>query len=231
MAISAGQKIKISEVIAEFTQQVTDKVMSGALHSKYTIYSLHGIPVVPLSILGNKDKIPTVNPGAVNSRMNANTTYNAMINVVRYLLRVGTYDYAEYLSVTGSWPAAIGGKPSSLDWSSKGKALFSDEYAASQIGNLSTAAISPMPTQSPVLSTHIISADELKALINRCYTSWYNSKRPNYTNREFYPYCHQVCHAYCHSSCHNSCHSNDPCDNKGECNTGRCYVNGAWWAH
>lgn len=226
MAISAGQKIKISDVIAQFTSSVTDQVMSGALHSRNTKYSPHGNAVVPLSYLGNKDRIPTLNPGSVNSRINANTTYNAMIKVVRYLLRVGSYSYSEECSVTGNWPT---GAPSNEAWSDSGKALFSDSYAASQIGNLNTAPISPMPTQSPILSTHIIGGNELKSLINRCFSSWNTSNRPHYSNHV--GFCHHVCHSYCHNSCHNSCHGNDPCDNIGECNSGNCYVNGAYWAH
>lgn len=218
MSVVSKDKIKLSDVISLFTAEVTNKVMSGALHSSYNIRSAYGNYVVPYSILGNKTNIPTLNPGVVNSRINANTLYNAMISVTRYLLRVGTYSYHEY-KLKNSWKQA---KPNGTfhinEWSSSGKALFSDAYARDQIGNLSTAPLSPVPTQSPIVSTHIISASELKALINRCYSSWSSSRRPNYTNT--FQYCHVDC--YCHKSCHSSCYCNDPHDHQSK----YCYSNG-----
>lgn len=228
-AITAKETITVTAIINRFISDVTNRVMSGALYSGNNIRSPHGVWVVPPSYLGSIGSIPRPVPGVSNGRINANTLFSGLQSVTRYLLRVGTYSYHEVMSVTGSWPH---GAPSSRAWSSSGKALFSDSYAASEIGNLATAPISPSIVQSPVISTHIITASDLIQLINQCYSSWSSSNRPVYSNSV--TYCHASCHSNCHSSCHSSCdnscndacncnaddgHSSPPCHNA-------CYMNG-----
>mgnify|MGYP004553391571 CR=1 FL=1 len=237
--LSANEPIKITQIIERFTQNVINRILNGAAHAGNIPYSYNtNMNIIKPEYLGSLNSIPTPIIGSKNSTINANTIYKGLIDITRYLLRVGTYTYSESKIVTGKWPH---GAPSNCYKTISGKALFSDSFAANgaensgrKLGDLDTAEVSPSPLQSPVVSTQIITASELIELMNRCYDAWNANNKPHYNAGH-----HTFCHSSCHSNCHSKCHSNDDywdngCNRAGDGCYGNnnhdngCYHDGCW---
>lgn len=178
-----------------------------------------GHEVVPTSILDYKASIPNFYLGSSQAQTSASYIYDSLINLTHWLLKVGTYNYNEYRSCSGLSYSR------DKEWSSSGRALFTDEYASTNVGTLKLA---PMPEDGGVFTTNPITVETLKAIANNCISSWMASKRPIYTNT--YNFCHNSCHNNCHNDCHTDCHSNSSsCHSNGghsNCHGFQCHGNG-----
>lgn len=203
-AIAPATPAKVGYI---FTQNVIKSILNGnVLSSEQNIASpITGNYVVPFNILDSKYNVPYFYPGHAGTIASAAEVYNELIRMTRWLLKVGTYSYSEYRQTDGG---------SDNHWSSSGAAIFTDSYAASQIGNINSAALTPMPGNGGVVNTGVMSVQSINNLAANCLSSWGSSRRPSYA------YTHVYCHSSCHNSCHDSCHS--------DCN---CYCHKNGWGY
>lgn len=203
------------------TEELINKVFtSDMVCREHVITSLTGQMVVPIDILDYKTNIPFFYAGKEGFQANAQFTYTSIVNLTYWLLKVGTYSYYEYRKRTGRSTSK------DREWRSSGRALFTDEYTLSNIGE---RKLTPEPDDGGVLSTSIISVESIKQLAINCLNSWQSSNKPKYDKT--YSYCHDKCHSNCHSNCHAepphaNCHGNCHASQHDNCHGFSCHGNG-----
>lgn len=191
---------------------IVEKVFnSGMLCRENVAVSPAGQAVVPVGYLDYRSSLPLFYPGTKGTPTNAKTVYDSLVSITRWLLKVGTYDYYEYKRCSGV------GHDKENEWRTSGTALFSDSYAASNVGSL---ILTPEPGNAGVVSTRIMSVNDIKQLALNCFNSWGSSRKPHYSNT--YEYCHNSCHNSCHDSCHDDCHTSGHTDTR----SWGCHANG-----
>lgn len=199
---TTGRPVNPNEVGRLATNDIIDRILGGTMVCReYVKTSPAGQAVVPPDYLDFKANIPYFYPGAKDAPVTAKTVYDSLVMITRWLLKVGSYSYYEYMKCSGV------GHDRENEWSDSGVALFSDGYAAANVGTLT---LTPSPADGGVVSTNIMSVATIKALATNCFNSWNSSRRPSYTNT--YEFCHNSCHNDCHDSCHNDCHTSGHTD-------------------
>lgn len=194
--------ININRIIQSFTQNLVNGVMNNCLHSGNIIYSPTGQQVVPPNILDSPNNVPGAYIGTVNSMITANTVYNGLLSVTKWLLRVGTYSYYEYKTCTGF------SHDRTNEWRSSGKALFNSEYARSHF-NCDTSLVNINPNPGNVISSRLITINDINTLISNCFNSWNDTNKPIYTKE--YSYCHDSCYSNCYDDCYSDYKDNYIC--------------------
>lgn len=199
-----GKNVNPNEVGKLATTDIIERIFrSSMLCREYIKTSPAGQAVVPIAYLDFKANIPNFYPGKEGTPVTAKTVYDSLVLITKWLLKVGSYNYYEYKRCSGV------GHDRENEWRDSGIALFSDSYAASNVGTLNLAQ---SPADGGVTVTEIMSVNNLKALATSCYNSWNNSRRPSYSNT--YEYCHNSCHDNCHNSCHDDCHTSGHTDTR-----------------
>lgn len=255
MALAQGQKLNPADIIAQYRSIVINKIKSGC----YDITNppvCSGLQAVPSSILGNLQT--ELYDGEVGLSKEKDTAkdnnlidiYNSLLQVTKYLLRVGTFSYTVYMT-RNVWAQGSGQSGNVYYSSMSGKAFFTQAYAQAPNGytdsqnhrnDFANAPKDPLHPKGSypnhlksvadggVLSTKIFSVQSITNLLNNYYNSWNGSGRPTYSSSGVICHynCYSNCHSSCHSSCHGDCNSTYYCDCQGHCNVhGRpgCYDN------
>jgi len=192
MSIQANTVVTPEMLIDRFQAAVVNNILQGVYHSGNPPM-LRGIQSVPSSImdhLHNVNRTPSI--GDTTNPINANSLLRGLIDITRYLTRVGTFTFTIMIEVSDTRTGNTGSVQ--VHDANSGKAIFNTGYIRHGFTN-------PSDIQNTVFGG-TISASNLNQLFANIFQHWASSDRYHHVGTT------TICHLSCHSNCHNNCHTN-----------------------